>query len=164
MTDVLTTLSNAVVDTGLAALLEQRLTVSRHAQSSFTALLEPPNDSDLPLRERMAIVLRVARMHSSEGLASLYRDRLATLEGSDHEIHAIEYGLPLPSDDARLTAILAHAELVSLHPADAGRGHLRQLAQAGLSTAAVVTLTQLIGFVAFQARALAGIELLKGRP
>jgi alkylhydroperoxidase domain protein len=55
-----------------------------------------------------------------------------------------------------------HAELLSTRPADAEPGDLQALADVGLSTSEIVTLSQVIAFVSFQVRVIAALGALGG--
>lgn len=65
---------------------------------------------------------------------------------------------------ARLAAALAHAHLLLFHPRDAGAQHLQALLDAGWSPTDIVTLSQLVGFLAFQVRVVAGLQVLARTP
>jgi CMD domain protein len=60
----------------------------------------------------------------------------------------------------RLAAALQHAHLLTLHPRDAKPAELQKLLTAGWSTTGVVTLSQLVSFLAFQIRIVAGLKVL----
>jgi uncharacterized protein YciW len=61
----------------------------------------------------------------------------------------------------RLAAALQHAHLLTLHPRDARPAELQPLLSAGWSaTGAIVTLSQLVSFLAFQIRTVAGLKAL----
>jgi CMD domain protein len=60
----------------------------------------------------------------------------------------------------RLTAALAHVHLLVFHPRDANPAGLQALLDAGWSNTAIVTLSQLTAFLAFQIRAVAGLRAL----
>ncbi|UXS04757.1 CMD domain protein [Agrobacterium tumefaciens] len=60
----------------------------------------------------------------------------------------------------RLAAALEHAHLLVLHPRDAEPAHLQKLLSAGWSATGVVTLSQLVSFLAFQIRVVAGLKVL----
>jgi CMD domain protein len=60
----------------------------------------------------------------------------------------------------RLAAALGHAHLLVFHPRDASPAALQQLLSAGWSTTGVVTLSQLVSFLAFQIRVVAGLKVL----
>jgi CMD domain protein len=60
----------------------------------------------------------------------------------------------------RLSAALEHAHLLVFHPRDASPAALQKLLEAGWSTTDIVTLSQLVSFLAFQIRVVAGLRTL----
>lgn len=64
----------------------------------------------------------------------------------------------------RLSAGLAHAHLLAFHPRDAKPAHLQALLDAGWSATDIVVLSQLVSFLAFQIRVVAGLRLLQAHP
>jgi CMD domain protein len=60
----------------------------------------------------------------------------------------------------KLAAALDHGHLLVFHPRDANGAALQALLDAGWSTTGVVTLSQLIAFLAFQLRVIAGLVAL----
>ncbi|MBV8472049.1 MAG: CMD domain protein [Hyphomicrobiales bacterium] len=60
----------------------------------------------------------------------------------------------------RLAAALAHAHMLVFHPRDASPEALEALLAAGLSATEVVTLSQIVAFLAFQIRVIEGLRLL----
>jgi CMD domain protein len=61
---------------------------------------------------------------------------------------------------ARVTAALAHVHMLVFHPRDASAAALQKLLDAGWSSAGIVTLSQLVAFLAFQIRVVAGLRAL----
>ncbi len=61
---------------------------------------------------------------------------------------------------ARLTVALEHVHMLVFHPRDANPAALQALLDAGWSNAGIVTLSQLVAFLAFQIRAVAGLRTL----
>jgi CMD domain protein len=61
---------------------------------------------------------------------------------------------------SRLAAALEHAHLLVLHPRDASPAALQKLLDAGWSTTDIVTLSQLVSFLSFQIRVVAGLNAL----
>ncbi len=61
---------------------------------------------------------------------------------------------------ARLIAALEHAHMLVFHPRDANPAALQALLDAGWSNTGIVTLSQLVAFLAFQIRAVAGLRTL----
>ncbi|NVM93073.1 CMD domain protein [Variovorax sp. SG517] len=64
----------------------------------------------------------------------------------------------------RLSAGLEHAHLLVFHPRDASAAALQSLLDAGWSSTEVVTLSQLVAFLAFQIRVVSGLRALAQRP
>ncbi len=60
----------------------------------------------------------------------------------------------------RLTAAFAHVHMLVFHPRDSGAADLQKLLDAGWSNPGIVTLSQLVAFLAFQIRAVAGLRAL----
>lgn len=90
-------------------------------------------------------------------------DRLAGLVAagaSAADLAAIERfpdGGDLP---ARQAALLRHTDRVSREPRDATSEDIDELKAAGFGARAVVTIAQLISFLSFQVRTLAGLRIL----
>lgn len=64
----------------------------------------------------------------------------------------------------RLAAALEHAHMLVFHPRDASPASLKALIDAGWTTADIVTLSQLVAFLSFQIRAVAGLRALDAAP
>jgi CMD domain protein len=64
----------------------------------------------------------------------------------------------------RLEAALAHAHFLVFHPRDAAPERLRALTGAGWTADGIVTLSQLVSFLAFQIRVVAGLRVLAATP
>ncbi|UPK37303.1 CMD domain protein [Bradyrhizobium sp. 186] len=68
---------------------------------------------------------------------------------------------------ARLVAALEHAHLLVFRPRDAASADMKALLGAGWSNTGIVTLSQLVAFLSFQVRVVAGLRVLGaslGRP
>ena len=147
-------------DSPLAALRRQRPDVVKHLQGSDDAIFAPQDDGGLTRAERAAAALRVA---------TLLRDARSKRALSRAACHARprrhagrdRRGRPRITE-VRWDAILAHVDLVTRGPGSAERKDIDNLLAAGLSSHAVVSLSQLIAYVNFQSRVLAGLRMLKG--
>ena len=64
----------------------------------------------------------------------------------------------------RLAAAFEHVHLLVFHPRDAAPVRLQALLDAGWSTTDIVTLSQIVAFLSFQIRVVAGLRMLAGRP
>ena len=65
---------------------------------------------------------------------------------------------------ARLAAALEHTHMLVFHPRDAAPAALQALLDAGWTTTDIVTLSQIVAFLSFQIRVVAGLRTLAGRP
>ncbi len=155
--DIIDELAGIHRDTPLARL---RPDVARFAQGSYLALLEPADLAGVSRRERELIALRVAVLSSLPALAEHHRARLRRLGAADAEIAAIERFPAAAALPPRELAILRHTDLLANDPAGASRAAVDQLRAHGLGAREIVTITQLIAFLSFQVRVLAGLRLL----
>jgi CMD domain protein len=65
---------------------------------------------------------------------------------------------------SRIAAAMEHAHLLTFRPRDADPCALQSLLDAGWSTDGIVTLSQLIAFLAFQLRVILGLKALASAP
>ncbi|WP_157556536.1 hypothetical protein [Nocardia acidivorans] len=121
----------------------QRPEVVLHSQEVYAALLDGPATASVGRERLIAAAVAVAELAGAPTLAAHYAG-LGTIPAQG---------------DPVLAAILRHAALVSTAPATATRADIDALSAAGLSERDIVTVAQLIGFVHFQVRLLAGLSL-----
>ena len=160
MSDVMDTLAGLAPGSPVAELRRQRPDVVKHLQGSDDAMFSPQDDGGLMRAERAAAALRVATLLRDPVLSEHYRSRLAPLDSDGTLARTVEGGARIT--EGRWDAILAHVDLVTRGPGSAERKDVDNLLVAGLSSHAVVSLSQLIAYVNFQARVLAGLRMLKG--
>jgi len=160
MSDVLDMLAGLAPDAPLGQLRRQRPDVVWHIQGSDDALFAPADDGGLTRPERAAAALRIATLLRDGALEAHYRARLAALDPSGALAKTVEGKAELT--EPRWDAIIAHVDLVTRGPGSAERKDIDNLLAAGLSSHAVVSLSQLIAYVNFQSRVLAGLRALKG--
>ncbi|CAN7200063.1 CMD domain protein [Bosea sp. LjRoot237] len=150
---------------------EAQITVAeRYAIAGFVALLHDADGSaanhylqlleQRPEGDSLAGVLRrQAKRAATAGPYGAYPSGPLSRENLAGPIFRTE-----PSDRAvlgeRLSAALEHAHLLVFHLRDAQASHLALLRQAGWSTAAIVTLSQIVAFLSFQIRAAHGLRVL----
>ena len=77
-------------------------------------------------------------------------------QGPDYKVLDSHRGL----FGARHAAALEHTHFLIFHPRDASPARLQALLAAGLSTTDIVTLSQLVTFLSFQIRVVAGLRVL----
>ncbi|MTE16649.1 carboxymuconolactone decarboxylase family protein [Nocardia aurantiaca] len=128
----------------LSALRATRPAVVDHTQGVYEALLDGPATASVGRDRLVAAAVVVAELAGAPNLAA----------------HYAALGTAPAEGDPVLAAILRHAAQVSTAPASLTRTDIDALAATGLSERDIVTVAQLIGFVHFQARLLAGLELI----
>jgi CMD domain protein len=190
--DIIDTLAGLTPGSPLALIRDRKPVTRQHAQASCRALFEPTDTTNVTFQERFAMATFVAGLHAQDEIAAFYAAGLARTEPSDALIAALSaeitsgrtigpYGAypkgPLTVEDVpgpiyhvthrsalgeRLTAALEHVHLLVFHPRDASPAALRALLDAGWSNTGIVTLSQLVAFLAFQIRAVVGLKTLAG--
>lgn len=109
---------------------------------------------------RAALASRMARFIGREDLAAVY-DLMLDEAGSDPDLAAIASGAEPAAVDAFAGAIIRHADLVTKTPRDNSRTDIERLEKAGLTNPQIIALSELIAFVNYEARVLAGLSLLE---
>jgi CMD domain protein len=186
--DVIDLLLGTASAARLQAVRAQRPQARDNAQASYLALFRPAEPGEVTLVERHALAVFVAGLHRDAGIAAFYAAGIA--DGGLAELIASEtqrvaaqgpYGSypagPLSGETEagpvyrvaaehrpvlgpRLCAGFEHAHLLVLHPRDAAPEALQHLLDAGWSTTGIVTLSQLVAFLSFQIRVVAGLRVL----
>jgi CMD domain protein len=188
--DIIDTLAGIKPGSPLAEIRDRKPVTRDQAQASYRALFEPDEPGDVTLQERFAVANFVAGLHAQDEAAAFYGAALSRTAPREAFVAALSaeivrgrtngpYGAypkgPLSKEDvagpiysgasretlgARLTAALEHVHLLVFHPRDANAAALQKLLDAGWSNAGIVTLSQLVAFLAFQIRAAAGLRTL----
>lgn len=158
--DVMDYLAGLAPGSPLAALRRERPDVVKHLQGSDDAIFSPADDGGLTRAERAAAALRIAELMRDDTLIAHYKARLSALDPDGTLAKTVEGGAQLT--EGRWDAILTHVDLVTRGPGSATRDDIENLTAVGLSPHAIVSLSQLISYVSFQARVLAGLRALKG--
>ena len=161
--DVMDQLAGLAPDSPLALLRRQRPDVVRHLQGSDEAIFAPRDHGGLTTAERAAAALRASVLLRDATLQKHYGARLEALDAGQR-LAASAISGSAGGSDRRWQAILAHAERVTSDPDSARREHIDGLLAVGLSPRAVLALSQLIAYVNFQSRVLAGLNVLRGNP
>lgn len=190
MTDIITVLSGIAPDGILARTRTQRQQALDNAQRSFESLLEPINPGTFSFGERYAVAAYVAGLHRDQAAFDFYSELLlddapAALReavaaavseglstgpaGSYRETGLVAESEPVASvrHDAaalggRLAAAFDAAHLWVFHPRDSRPEVLGHLSGAGWSADDLVSLAQLVSFLAFQLRVVHGLRVVDG--
>lgn len=188
--DVVDVLIDLRPGSALDAVRRRRPVTRDQLQASFDALFSPVDDSQFPVAERALVAAFVTRLTAEDSTARFYEDRArsaapgrsatvlaeasaaatagpfgayqeAGLQGESTD--GRRYEPSLGARDAlgeRLAAALAHAHLLTSRPRESDAAALDRLLEAGWSVDGIVTLSQLVSFLAFQQRVAAGLRVL----
>jgi CMD domain protein len=165
-----------------------RVQARENTQKSYVALFQPGDFGGFSLRERLAVAAFVAGLHRETASGAFYAGELGSSDPTLAEVIGEEasrgavqgpYGHyptgPLSNEDKpgaawrvtdrqrlgeRLAAGLEHAHMLVFHPRDASQDALAALLKAGWSTTDIVTLSQLVAYLTFQIRVVAGLREL----
>lgn len=141
--DLIAALADIDPDSELALARQTRHVATAHAQGSY-AVLFSQGDEDFTLAERRLLATQVAGWHGQPGLQAHYQQQ------------------EISPESKRLAAAQAFAHRLTYEPVTAAPEHLDALKQTGWSLRGIVTLAQLVAFVSFQSRLLAGLRSLQG--
>jgi uncharacterized protein YciW len=155
--DVIATMANAAESPPVAAAMAGRADLMAASQRNCEAVLRPDDPGGLGRAERLALACRIARLNADERLAAHYRE---APEADAALVAALaDPAAPAPAD-TRLAAILRHVDLVTRDPKSATRADIAALRDASVNEADIVRLSQLIAFVNYQLRTIAGLRLI----
>ena len=158
--DVIDHLAGIAPGSKLARLRAERPALVAATQGSHQALFEPDDLGGVSHRERDGLALRIAVLTPSPELVAWHRERLAAQGEEAATIAAFEQGPPGAVLTAREVALLRHADILANTPGKATPDDIAALKAAGFSPRDIVTISQLIAFVSFQARLLVGLRLV----
>lgn len=189
-TDVVDELAGLAPGSPVDALRHRRPVTRDQLQASFDALFAPIDDSAFPLAERALVAAFATRSTADDPTAGFYADRARAVDAERAAIVRAEAsaaatagpfgtyteaGLRRESTDGRryepsltardllgerLSAALAHTHLLTSRPREADGAALDRLLEAGWSIDGIVTLSQLVAFLAFEQRVVAGLRVL----
>jgi CMD domain protein len=187
--DVIDTLAGIAEGSPLDSIRRTRRPTAReHAQKSYDSLFAPADFGGFSAAERYAVAVVVAGLHGQESIRAFYAEKAGRMAAIDAEIAAARtrgpYGAfpkgPLSKEDTvgpihrvsdenraalgpRLAAAFEHVHMLVFHPRDADVRALQSLLDAGWTTTQVVTLSQLVAFLSFQIRVVAGLRGLAAK-
>ncbi|WP_271311486.1 CMD domain-containing protein [Yersinia intermedia] len=123
-------------------------------QALFPLTVEIDRDNTFSLYDRLSSALTVAQVTGVQRLCSHYATRLTPLSSPDASRES----------NMRLTQITQYARQLASQPTLIDKHALQQLADVGLTDADIIVLSQIIGFVGYQARVVAALSALAGYP
>ncbi|WP_424136902.1 CMD domain-containing protein [Roseomonas chloroacetimidivorans] len=143
----------------LAELRQRRPEALRHAQGAYRELLMPEDPGNVSHTDRAALALRVALREGNQALAARFR-ALLEAAGAEETIMLAEdlSGAPM---EGRLAALLRYADVVAARPEAVTQETIDALSDMGLTPRDIVAITQLISFVPYQVRVIAGLRAMQ---
>ena len=133
---------NAQPGSPVAEAMAARAALLQASEANYAAVLTPQDPGGLSHQARFTLAARIARLSGDDQLAAHY---------------AGHGEVPV---DACMAAILRHVDLVTLSPRDATADDIAILQQAGVAEADIVRLSQVVAFVSYQVRVIAGLRLM----
>lgn len=158
--DLVDRLVGLAPDSKTYAVRHHREKVAVATQGSYDALFDPALPG-LSLIERLLVALYASRLTPSAELIAHYRDCLVAANADAATISQVEQGDIADVSDTRLSAMLDFTRKLIQNPVEGDKAALQKLPAAGISTPAVVTLSQLIAFLSYQIRLVAGLKAMK---
>lgn len=153
-----TTLEVAGIAPGgpVAAAAQSRANVIEMTQTAEEAVLRPRAPGALSHALRAALAARIARQAGDARLAAHY-------ETAAGEMAALAD--PAETGEAQgVAAIVSFADKAANATRDMGAPDICELQAAGMGDADIVRLCELIAFLAYQLRVVAGLRLMAGEP
>lgn len=141
-------------DHPLAGVLRGRSNIIELTEMSHDAALKPEPPGGITHSQRAALACRMARLNYEASLATHYE---GMVEGEDALTADPSFD---GADDGRLRVIIRHTDLVTRSPKDAVAGDIEALLNAGIAEDDIVRLSELIAFVNYQVRVVAGLRLM----
>ncbi|MDY7578964.1 CMD domain protein [Herbaspirillum sp. RTI4] len=163
--DVIDQLTGLQADSSLHALRHLREKVVVATQGSYDTLFDPALE-DIALDERLLVALYACRLSGAHVLAAHYRSRLEAIpagaeQADPAQLAVAATGEPEQLPQGRLRAMLLFTRALTQRPVEGDKAALLTLPAAGISTPAVVALSQLIAFISYQVRVLAGLHAMQ---
>jgi uncharacterized protein YciW len=163
-------MSTDLIDNLLGLAAPAPLHSVRHARDKVLAATQGSHElffaedlpGDLTLVERLAVALYAASLTPQTALAEHYLQQLQDRGVAPHVLATIQNDSLQDLAEPRLRAILGFTRTLILAPVEGDQSALKLLQDAGLATTEIVVLAQLIAYLSYQTRLLAGLSALQG--
>ncbi|MDD7972355.1 CMD domain-containing protein [Roseinatronobacter alkalisoli] len=139
----------------LAEALRTRSRLMELTQASHDAALRPATPGSISFTERAALAARMVQICKDSALA----DHYIGLAGATVPAWATP---DTRADDARLDALIAYADKITLSPRDATPEDIDALRAAGIDEGDIVRLAGLVAFVNYQLRVAKVLRAMGG--
>ena len=142
----------------LALAIAERVEIMALSQASHDAVIIPKEPGGLSHAERAALAERIARLSNSEELADHYHACLETA-GGDENLYVAANPEQAAFGGGRFMEIIRFTDLVTRKPREATKQDIDALKAVGISEPDIVRLTEVLAFVNYQLRVVAGFKL-----
>jgi uncharacterized protein YciW len=163
MNDVVLDIAGIEPGSRLAAAVQARADIFELTQKTHDAALCPAEPGGLSHALRAALALRIARLNTIHDFESHFAGLLDQAGADTATRRVADLGFD-GGGDARIDALIRHLDLVAADPKSASGNDIELLRQAGVSDADIVRLSELIAFVSYQIRVVAGLKVVRALP
>lgn len=136
-----------------------RAKVRTGTQDSYDTLFDP--NLSLALNIRWLVAIYACRLSKANELEQHYCTQAQCANIDAHLISRARRGDFNDLDDAQLQAVFEFTRKLIENPIEGDEAALQDLRAVGLSTRQIVILAQLIGFLSYQTRLVAGLKALQ---
>ena len=144
-------LTDIDANSSIRDVIKKRCNIFEMTQAAEDAVIRPKNFGSLPHELRAWLAARIAKKAGHSELASRYMQSAGLKASSDH---------PGNINDFDLGPVIAFVDKVANTPRDFKESDLADLQVAGFKDQDIVKLCQLVAFVAYQVRIVAGIQMM----
>ncbi|MGC4107971.1 MAG: peroxidase-related enzyme [Thermomicrobiales bacterium] len=158
--DVVSQILRLTDESPIVALRADRPQQVDELQAYYDSLFSPDAASAaaLPLLDRALVAIRVAAHTGSDAVVAWYEGVARDTGATDAQIAAAKDIATPNTDQTTLGAATRRADLVTTRLVDTTKADVDALKEAGLSPQGILALSQVIAFVAYQLRFVAGLR------
>lgn len=158
--DVVSKILGLTADSPVVALRADRPAQIDDLQAYYDSLFspDPASDAAFPVHDRALVAIRVAAHTGSDAVVAWYEGVAREHGATDAEISAARDIATPSTDDTTLGAAIRRADLVTTRLVDTTKADVDALKAAGLSPQGILVLSQVIAFVSYQLRFVAGLR------
>lgn len=135
----------------------QRTKVVAATQGSYDGLFSPAIEG-ISVVERLLVAFHTAVLSKDDALAAHYRARLMAEQAGSAIVEAVATGATDALGKGRVATLLGFTTKLIERPLEGDREAVQTLVDAGLTTPAIVALGQLIAYLSYQVRVVAGLR------
>jgi uncharacterized peroxidase-related enzyme len=158
--DVVSQILGITPESPVAALRADRPEQVADLQAYYDSLFAPDATSaaTFPVRDRALVATRVASHTGSDAVVAWYEAVAREHGATDEQIAAVQDVTTPNTDESALGAAIRRADIVTTHLVDTTRDDVDTLKAEGFSAQGILALSQVIAFVSYQVRFVAGLR------